>query len=202
HIVRLIIPVGFLTLCLFHMDGFLRTSVAFVPEPLTLLTYGFFFWCGWMLFHQRELLLVFNSHAWLHTLTGLALFGAYKARSGFLYGLDLNAQTLVASFLIASVCWLSVLGLTGLFQRYLDRPSSILRYIVDASYWVYLIHLPAIAFLVGIMYWVGGDWWLKYIFLLLSTLIIGGVSYDLFVRNSLLGVVLNGRKYRRGLPAI
>ena len=30
--------------------------------------------------------------------------------------------------------WLLVFGITGLFLRYLDRPSPSVRYLVDASY--------------------------------------------------------------------
>jgi glucan biosynthesis protein C len=37
----------------------------------------------------------------------------------------------------------------GLFIRYLDRPNQIYRYLSDASYSLYLLHLPMVV-------WVGG----------------------------------------------
>ena len=41
--------------------------------------------------------------------------------------------------LISSICLFSI---TGLFIRYFSSPSLRMRYISDASYWVYIIHMP------------------------------------------------------------
>ena len=38
--------------------------------------------------------------------------------------------------------WLLVLGITGLFLRTFDRPIGWVRYLADASYWLYLVHFP------------------------------------------------------------
>ena len=37
---------------------------------------------------------------------------------------------------------LVALGVTGLFLRHLNHHVPVVRYVVDASYWVYLVHLP------------------------------------------------------------
>ncbi len=42
----------------------------------------------------------------------------------------------------ALVIWLLVLGVLGLFLRGLNRPHRGLRYLADASYWLYLVHFP------------------------------------------------------------
>ncbi len=53
---------------------------------------------------------------------------------------------LLAQFLLAVtssiVIWLLVLGVTGLFLRGLSSPNRVLRYLADASYWLYLVHFP------------------------------------------------------------
>ena len=49
--------------------------------------------------------------------------------------------------------WLSCFGLMGLFRWLLSRPSFIVRYLSDASYWMYLIHYP----LVLVAHWVVVD---------------------------------------------
>ena len=41
--------------------------------------------------------------------------------------------------------WGWVLGLTGAALRFLSNYSAVRRYIADASYWIYLAHLPVVA---------------------------------------------------------
>ena len=42
----------------------------------------------------------------------------------------------------ALTTWLLVFGVTGLFVRYCARPIGWVRYLADASYWLYLAHFP------------------------------------------------------------
>ena len=48
--------------------------------------------------------------------------------------------------------WGWVLGLTGAALRFLSNYSATRRYIADASYWIYLVHLPVVA---AFQVWVG-----------------------------------------------
>ncbi len=91
-------------------------------------------------------------------------------------------------------------GLTGLFMRYLDKPSARIRYVVDASYWVYLIHLPFTIWIPGLLVGTGMSVWFRMLIVLMATTLACFVTYDLFVRSSFVGRVLNGRRYTRGLP--
>jgi peptidoglycan/LPS O-acetylase OafA/YrhL len=61
---------------------------------------------------------------------------------------DVTAR-LVGASTAALMLWLLLSGLMGLFIRYLDRPNQIYRYLSDASYSLYLLHLPMVV-------WVGG----------------------------------------------
>ena len=55
-----------------------------------------------------------------------------------------NPLTL-ASALIEAVCaWLMCFGLMGLFRWAASRESFAVRYLSDASYWMYLVHLPLV----------------------------------------------------------
>jgi peptidoglycan/LPS O-acetylase OafA/YrhL len=38
--------------------------------------------------------------------------------------------------------WLLILGLIGVAERVLARPRPSVRWLVDASFWIYLVHLP------------------------------------------------------------
>ena len=58
--------------------------------------------------------------------------------------------------------WGWVLGLTGAALRFLSNYSATRRYIADASYWIYLAHLPVVA---AFQVWVGHwplHWSVKY----------------------------------------
>ena len=92
--------------------------------------------------------------------------------------------------------WGMCLGLIGLFRVLLTRERPSVRYLADASYWIYLVHLPLV---IGAQI-VVRDWalpsGLKFL------LITGGVtavlllSYQAFVRYTPIGTLLNGRKRR------
>jgi peptidoglycan/LPS O-acetylase OafA/YrhL len=72
-----------------------------------------------------------------------------------------------------------------------------MRYLSDASYWVYLIHLPFAVFIPSLIV----DWPLsatvKFFIVLLSTGIICFVSYHYLVRTTAIGQFLNGKKYSK-----
>jgi glucan biosynthesis protein C len=42
----------------------------------------------------------------------------------------------------AAACWLLILGMIGVAERVLARPRPAVRWLVDASFWIYLVHLP------------------------------------------------------------
>lgn len=44
----------------------------------------------------------------------------------------------------AGAIWISAFALIGLAVGLLSRPSGAVRYIADASYWIYLAHLPLV----------------------------------------------------------
>ncbi len=97
--------------------------------------------------------------------------------------------------------WGWVLGLTGAALRFLSNYSATRRYIADASYWIYLAHLPVVA---AFQVWVGHwplHWGVKYPFILVASFAVLFLSYHYLVRPTFIGQLLNGRKYpRKPLP--
>ena len=80
-----------------------------------------------------------------------------------------------------------------------------MRYISDASYWVYIIHLPATHFAPGLFHGVAMNVFLKFIISSILVTIICFGSYQIFVRNTFIGKFLNGRKYDQagiGIPPL
>jgi ABC-type multidrug transport system ATPase subunit len=88
-----------------------------------------------------------------------------------------------------------VFGLTGAALRFLSNYSATRRYIADASYWIYIAHLPVVA---ALQVWVGHwnlHWAVKYPFILLLSFAALFASYHLLVRSTPIGLLLNGRRH-------
>ena len=98
--------------------------------------------------------------------------------------------------------WSWIFGLVGAAVRFFNEYSPVRRYIADASYWIYIVHLPLVAALqVWVAHW-PLHWSLKYTFVLALSSAILFASYHVFVRYTFVGQILNGRKHarRRALP--
>jgi ABC-type multidrug transport system ATPase subunit/peptidoglycan/LPS O-acetylase OafA/YrhL len=134
---------------------------------------------GWF----AHLVLGIVATAWLlHTLhaTPMAQPGLTKTLFALVFGVAV---------------WGWVLGLTGAALRFLSNYSAVRRYIADASYWIYLAHLPVVA---AFQVWVGHwplHWSVKYPFILVASFAALFLSYHFLVRPSFIGQLLNGRRH-------
>ena len=110
-----------------------------------------------------------------------------------------NAYRFIASLFSAWMIWLAIWGFIGLFAKLTAKETPIVRYLVDASYWLYILHLPFTIWIPG--YLANQEWnsFTKFGITLFLTSLIGLLSYDLFVRPTWLGALLNGRRYPRAL---
>ena len=92
--------------------------------------------------------------------------------------------------------WGMCLGLIGLFRFLLVRERRGVRYLADASYWIYLTHLPLV---IGAQI-VVRDWHLpsgvKFLLITIGVSTILLISYQTFIRYTPIGTLLNGRKSR------
>ena len=166
-------------------------SHAYRPDFNSFIYYSFFYYIGWILFKSKHLLNKLITFDWACAILGLLLYTAY-----LLLNLIFQPFNLVTHIIINSlVVWLFIFGITGLFIRYASHHSSLMRYISDSSYWVYLFHLPLTGLIPGLI----ADWplpsTLKMLFVVLSTSLICFVSYHYLVRGTFIGKFLNGRKY-------
>lgn len=71
------------------------------------------------------------------------------------------------------------------------------RYIADASYWLYLIHMPIVMALQLAVSQLDWPWPVKFSTILVVALALMLASYQLLVRFTIIGVVLNGRRAPR-----
>ena len=101
-----------------------------------------------------------------------------------------------ATLLQVTYTWAMVFALMGLFRSALGVERTWVRYLSDSAYWIYLAHLPLI---IAGQAWIR-DWEIpattKFVGLCASTTLLLLVSYQIFVRYTPIGWLLNGRRAR------
>ena len=98
----------------------------------------------------------------------------------------------LALYLLTGWSW--TLGLIGGAHALLKRENPVLRYLSDASYWVYIIHIPVLMGLQLAVRHVAGPAELKFAGILLATVMIGLGTYQTMIRYTFVGAILNGRR--------
>ena len=113
------------------------TATGLVPPPHLLAYYGVFFFFGVLSYEADDTEGVLERR-WKLTLS-LAL--------SLVLPLGLVTMTLapaLSSLFQVLYAWLMIFGLLGLARHRLSRQSPRLRYLADASYWLYVAHLPLV----------------------------------------------------------
>ena len=64
---------------------------------------------------------------------------------------------------------------------------------MDAAYWVYIIHLPIVAFIPGLLAGFALPLGLKFVITLSVTCVFCFATYKYFVRGTFIGMFLNGK---------
>jgi peptidoglycan/LPS O-acetylase OafA/YrhL len=106
--------------------------------------------------------------------------------------------------LLAGACglfaWLSVFGVLGLFVRVFHRERPVWRYLADASYWIYLVHLPVAGLAQVILAESSAPAVVKFAVVLTLASAVGLLSYQGLVRHTFVGAFLNGPVPRSEAP--
>ncbi len=179
----------------------LDTSDSFLPPLRILVAYGVFFLFGWLLYNRRMLLSTFSERAWRTFFVGVLFFGLYVFCIGrvFTRGPTI-AMHILAMVSLAAAMWFFIYGFLGLFLRYLEKPIPLARYMADASYWMYLVHLPCTIVLPVFLSNLPLPALVKFSVVLGTTTFLTVITYHYWVRATLIGQVLNGKRYPRTLP--
>lgn len=170
-----------------------ETSFSFVPNGGILLFYTTIYLFGWYLYKAKDKISTFSKHAWVLLPASFTIFVF-----ALLFHDSIPSMGRMASN--ALVGSLSLFSITGLYFRYFNRSSPTMRYISDASYWVYLIHMPFTLLGQGLLADYPLPPLLKFLIIALVTTGICFVTYHYFVRSTFIGKFLNGRTYLRALP--
>ena len=122
---------------------------------------------------------------------------AWEARVAMLSPAFSDAAAMVTEALYA---WLMTFGLIGLAEACFAKPAPWRDYLAEASYWVYLAHLPLV---IWSQFWVSRLAWPafgKFALITLADLLVLLIAYRLFVRETWIGRLLNGDR-RKPVPA-
>lgn len=175
------------------------------PELWGFLLYGSFFVFGILMVKFEKVLFVAKQHllklVFLGAIAYAILYWLMPApltleEAMATYGKVINFTyiEMLLSVLECIVAIIFTLISLVLAKQYLDFRSRFMRLLADASYWIYLIHLPLV---VGLQF-VTGNWhipaeisWLLESFVTIS---IGMLTYLILVRPTPIGWLLNGRK--------
>lgn len=172
---------------------------SFLPHLWALLFFGGFFAFGYWLYRSSAVVDYFARRwHWLIIASVLVYIPFYQfSPQPSIEPVVLpwfNKLVLIAGTATMSV-WLSLAGL-ALARSCLNQRNAFMRFLSDASYWIYIVHLPV---LLAIQYWLldqPGGWIYKYSISVAATLAVCVLTYCLLVRWTPIGWMLNGRKRR------
>ncbi len=181
--------------------GAIPTGSGLVPEGSSLLAYGWLYFCGWCARRGRSFI---HRQAWWPrialSLGGLGpLFLLWVGWLGFGEAGESGRSPVLATLASGLMILTALGGFTGLFLKLVPREVRWVRYLTDASYWIYLAHLPLTIWIPGLLAESGLGVAGKFAVTLGGTLLATLLSYDLFVRSTPIGRLLNGRTFPRVL---
>jgi len=169
------------------------TSIALLPMPHVFIYYLFFFLMG-ALIYKAGTMDAAPTKSWIAELI-IANAVCFPLALVLLSARD-TGGLLIGGIVQGFYAWLSIFGLIGFFRAKLSGESPLVRYLSDASYFVYIFHIIVVVFLQHILINMGIPVALKLLIVALgATGVLLGV-YQVGVRYTFVGTLLNGKKVR------
>ena len=187
----------------FYRSGILAQTGSFMPNLPEMIHSGIFFVFGWAVYRNRDVLLAqYARQCWKYALAGVV---TYSGAAVLLLasvknpGAVPHVELLIAYF-YGFTGWVWSIALLGMFVRYLPTQNRALRYMSDSSYWVFLVHMLGTVGFGALLYRVQVAAEVKMALNIAATTLACLLTYHLLVRNTWIGVLLNGRRQTSGLP--
>jgi peptidoglycan/LPS O-acetylase OafA/YrhL len=186
-------------------DWHVETPQGWLPDPVVVVYYLGFFLFGAMLFRHRDLLpgygrrwpvlLASANLLLLPAMLRLSVSGNWiEAEAGSHPPAWLPLWKAAALVLVGLYTWLMVEGLIGFFQRFFPGRRPVWAYLTEASYWCYLAGFPV---QVALQVWLADH----PMSIASKLLVVNGItfavlltSYELGVRHTWVGLLLNGKR--------
>lgn len=166
------------------------TASGLLPWPPIIGYYAIFFFFGAACFGRT----VFHDKAGrLWPLYLIACIPLLLVGTGVI---DIGDNHLLYSLVAAAYAWLMTFASIGLFRQFFHSENRHLRYISDASYWLYLAHLPLVMALQIIVARWDIPAWIKFTGICALTYAVLILIYEYAIRYTWAGTLLNGKKVR------
>lgn len=173
------------------------------PNLTASVAYGLAFAVGWALHRQPMLLSALTRHWHINLMLALAALATCLWLAGPVTS-PLPAfpgpRTLGYAAAYAVCAWAWSFALIGMALRFASGYSPARRYLADASYWMYLVHLPLVMAAQVLAFRFDWPWWIEAPLILLAVTAVLLLSYHYLVRNRAIGAMLKGRR-RPSQPA-
>ena len=190
----LAVPLSLLPQILMHERTFgPDTSDELLFDPVVLLYYSLFFVVGAFLYQRGFTMRREWAFALLPALLvafPLGIVALGEEMPGFALA--------VSNVMQAAYAWLMCFGMIGLFRIVASRERRWVRYVSDASYWLYLCHLPLVAASQRLALGWPFNPHLKFALIFAAAVAILLVVYEVGVRYTWVGTMLNGPRARPG----
>ena len=203
-------PIVFIIVCIVINVWFLApTWGELILNPLAT---GLYFGFGYSLYKNPSLFTFLKAHWRYYFIAGLIGFTLYmllsvadlKNLAADIYSDDMTDITEediyglleLSKYLLKIICAvLFSYAFIGLSENKFSSYNAKLRFISDGAYWMYLIHLPIVALITFFMFNLHIPIEIKFLIAIVMTSIICLVTYKYLVRSTLIGTLLNGRRY-------
>ncbi len=183
----------------------LPAPVSLITDRGALIAYGTFFAFGWLLHRQQQLLPLLEKRWPAYFTLAVLMWVVCRVIAGptphwepFFNDGVLSAYALC--YVLGAWYW--SFGLIGIAMRFLSGHSPVRRYLADASYWIYLLHIPVLIFFGQLLHPLHWHWAIVYPLSMFATMLVLLSSYHYLVRFTFIGATLNGRRHRgeKGQP--
>lgn len=175
-----------------------------LPNLPALAGYGLAFALGWALRRSPHLLEVLRRRWPAHLVPALLATAACLLIAGPVPPSPdaalAPAPRLAYGCLYAAAAWLWSLGLMGLALRFAERPHPAWRYLADASYFIYIVHMPVVMALQIAFARLSWPWQAEFPLLLALAFAPMLLAYHVGVRGTWLGLLLGGKRSVRAPP--
>jgi glucans biosynthesis protein C len=176
-------------------DLYLHVDTGILPQANYLLFYAIFFYMGWLMHKMIAPFAVFVKRIgfFLPIGAGLAILTFIGEYNGYFEGMPAWQMGILKLFVAVQVVMM-VYGVIGFFLKYFESAGATWRYISDSSFWMYLIHLGVVAGMQILCMYLDVPGVLRFPLVLGVTVAFSLVTYHYFVRYSVLGEYLHGRR--------
>jgi glucans biosynthesis protein C len=177
---------------------FVAHNNTFIPDVARLAYFGLYFFVGVIAFRRKDESLPLLQYPLTHLVLSLIATASVLALlPEQLAGPTTRLARFLFSASVSLVAWLSVFGLMGVFLRNwrTDRPAF--RYLADASYWIYIVHLPLVGLSQIALQQLPMGAALKFPLTAFIALSLALMSYQTCVRYTWIGRALNGARDRK-----